>query len=156
MVEQPAEPLLSLDASDRALGRSIDKFSSESLMVSLGVVVREVLPQHESQVRFTKGNHVCDALFFDGANGSLREDVQIGASPWQADRLDTCASQQFAKVRGVEWVSVDDELGLREQKAINSIDEFRPICCIHTPSTVCDSPASSMRLVLRSMMMSTR
>ena len=78
--QHPAESLPTADAPERprGAGHGRDDRVVESLVIPLGMVMREVLHDRTSQGRFAEEDHPVEALGFDRAHESL--DPSVGRS----------------------------------------------------------------------------
>ncbi len=101
--------------------RPFEQLVVEPLVVSLAMVVLDVLVNYQVQVAFTQQDDSAETLFLDGPHEPFRVGVQIRASGWQLDRLDTAALENLGESTGVERISVVNQVPRSSEKAVDRV-----------------------------------
>jgi transposase len=70
-----------------------DQLIGETLMIALGMKMRQILPQNMTQRRLTHDDHPIQRFLFDQAHEPLAIGIQIGTPWWQHDRLHAAVAQ---------------------------------------------------------------
>lgn len=91
---------------------------SDTLVVSLCMVMRNELPDSMPKHLLTKDDHPVEAFGFDGENEALRESIQIRRSRGKQNRLDVGCLQEFVKRRHVLAVTVVNQIPGRYQISV--------------------------------------
>jgi hypothetical protein len=124
-VQEPTEPLATLDravvVSREGLG--IDQLVAETLMMSLGIVVLDELPNDQPKVSLAEGDDVIETLAPNGADEALGKSIQIRALGWEFEWLDASVAEDGGEPHREEGVAIMNEESVFSQEAIERISQ---------------------------------
>src|SRR6266850_1330072 len=97
--KKPTEPLATFDRADssRFVVRCVNETVLDPLVIALAVVVRDVLADRSSKMRFTDRNDLCQAFRFDRSTESLGVRVQIRATTWELHGTHSRTIEDFSE-----------------------------------------------------------
>jgi transposase-like protein len=101
--------------------RRRDESVVETLMITLGMIVGEVLVDHMIEGAFTQYNHLLQGLLLDGAHEPFAVGVQIRAPGGQDDRFHAARLQEPIERRRKFGVSITNQILLAEEKALKRV-----------------------------------
>jgi len=126
--QHPAESFPTTHAPEgpRGAGHGRDDRVVESLVIPLGMVMREVLHDRTSQGRFAEEDHPVEALGFDRTHESLDPSVQIRRARRQSDGFGAGIVQQRSECRRELGIAVHQAEALLTEKAVDRIGQVPP------------------------------
>ena len=121
--EGASEPLLPMNRSITFpfVGARDNQPIAEPLMISLSVIVGKVLAYGCPQGVFVKEDHSLQTLLFNRPHESLGESVQVRRTRRKRHGLDSRLSENSRERRGVERISILDEVSFLYQDSVFAV-----------------------------------
>jgi len=124
-VEETPEPLATADAAVGGSDAGGEGYRvAQSLVVALRVVVLDELADDAAQMTFAERDDVAQALLLDRADEPLRVGVQIRAARRQPQERHPRHVEKALQVRGVERISIHDEVTVAAERPGHGIGEI--------------------------------
>ena len=114
--------LLAWLASNRHLW--LNQLIAKTLMIPLGMIMRQILRQHNAQRLLTQDDHLMKYFLPDRTHKPLTVGIEI-QTPWgQDDWLDAAGAQYPVKAMHQFFISVVDQLSCAQQEPIEGIGQL--------------------------------
>jgi hypothetical protein len=96
----------------------------ETLMISLGMIMRQILPQNIAERILAQDHHLMKRFLFDRAHKPLAMGIQIGTPRGQDDGFHAARLQQTVKGLGEFRISVVDQVPLTQEETLKGINQL--------------------------------
>ena len=126
VVEKPTEPLTTRDSVLDSAGPLIrlDQLAPETLMMALGVIMRDVFISCHAQVPLAERNDSMETLGFYREHEPFGVGVQIWTSPWKAHALHAGALENPAERLRKQRIAIHDQVSRVAQEAVDAVGQI--------------------------------